>query len=268
MVATGSGNYHDIASAYRVMNRYTELVKGDPIETPLAAMDSRDTLIQQQKELERQRREIEQLRRELEQARGGNCEILAVPESDNNEADDAPSRKRPRAAAKRKQAARRSQPSTASNVTVEGSTMREGQEENSSIIDGSILTNMGMDEMVNMNDVTADMGSEILSSSTDAEIDAEIDQAFGDRGADGPNQEHKSHHTRNRSGEWSTMLSMPDQTPQLESLVANMMSVDEVDSAFDSRKPSLAAQPLHEASCPANAQPMPSFGSILGGCIP
>ena len=30
------------------MTRYTQLVKGQPIETPVAAMDSRETLIQQQ----------------------------------------------------------------------------------------------------------------------------------------------------------------------------------------------------------------------------
>jgi hypothetical protein len=41
------------------------MVAKEPFETPAAAMDARETLIQQQNELEMQRREIEDLRRQL-----------------------------------------------------------------------------------------------------------------------------------------------------------------------------------------------------------
>eukprot|EP00658_Telonema_sp_P-2_P074018 TRINITY_DN6318_c0_g1_i2.p2 TRINITY_DN6318_c0_g1~~TRINITY_DN6318_c0_g1_i2.p2 ORF type:complete len:132 (+),score=37.83 TRINITY_DN6318_c0_g1_i2:90-485(+) len=48
MVATGHGNYEDLPSCYRVLNRYTEAVRQTPLETPAAAMDARQTLEQQE----------------------------------------------------------------------------------------------------------------------------------------------------------------------------------------------------------------------------
>merc|ERR1712166_8857 len=257
MVATGSGNYHDIASTYRVMTRYTQLVKGQPIETPVAAMDSRETLIQQQKELERQRREIEQLRRQLEEVRGG---MFEAPREDEEGAEEiARPRKRSRApVAKRKLADRAfSAPSAASNVTVEDSTM------SSMMMDNSILSEMTMD---GVSDVMQEMGNEILSSSTDADIDAEIDYAFGS----------KNSPPRNRSGEWSTMMSEP-QEPQVEEALieSGMMSMDEIDLAFDGgvRHRLTAAKQLaiSRETTTTNLHMMheyPAATSVLGGCVP
>jgi len=264
MVATGSGNYHDIASTYRVMTRYTQLVKGQPIETPVAAMDSRETLIQQQKELERQRREIEQLRRQLEEVRGG---MFEAPREDEEGAEEiARPRKRSRApVAKRKLADRAfSAPSAASNVTVEDSTM------SSMMMDNSILSEMTMD---GVSDVMQEMGNEILSSSTDADIDAEIDYFYVNRTAPVLN---KISHTRNRSGEWSTMMSEP-QEPQVEEALieSGMMSMDEIDLAFDGgvRHKLTAAKQLaiSRETTTTNLHMMheyPAATSVLGGCVP
>ena len=270
--------------AFQVMNRYTELVKGQPIETPIAAMDSRETLIRQQcvaaldrvlvlsgrvvvrKELERQRREIEQLRRQLEEARGGTFEVPREDEEGSEEI--ARPRKRSRApVAKRKLADRAfSAPSAASNVTVEDSTM------SSMMMDNSILSEMTMD---GVSDVMQEMGNEILSSSTDADIDAEIDYAFGsfdvNRTAPAPN---RILHTRNRSGEWSTMMSEA-QEPQLEEALveSGMMSMDEIDLAFDGgvRHKLTAAKQLtiSRETTTTNLHMMhPAATSVLGGCVP
>lgn len=252
--------------AFQVMNRYTELVKGQPIETPIAAMDSRETLIRQQKELERQRREIEQLRRQLEEARGGTFEVPREDEEGSEEI--ARPRKRSRApVAKRKLADRAfSAPSAASNVTVEDSTM------SSMMMDNSILSEMTMD---GVSDVMQEMGNEILSSSTDADIDAEIDYAFGsfdvNRTAPAPN---RISHTRNRSGEWSTMMSEA-QEPQLEEALveSGMMSMDEIDLAFDGgvRHKLTAAKQLtiSRETTTTNLHMMhPAATSVLGGCVP
>merc|ERR1711865_1073328 len=266
MVATGSGNYHDIASTYRVMNRYTQLVKGQPIETPVAAMDSRETLIQQQKELERQRREIEQLRRQLEEVRGG---MFEAPREDEEGAEEiARPRKRSRApVAKRKLADRAfSAPSAASNVTVEDSTM------SSMMMDNSILSEMTMD---GVSDVMQEMGNEILSSSTDADIDAEIDYAYFDVNRTAPVL-NKISHTRNRSGEWSTMMSEPQEPQVGEALIeSGMMSMDEIDLAFDGgvRHKLTAAKQLaiSRETTTTNLHMMheyPAATSVLGGCVP
>jgi len=266
MVATGSGNYHDIASTYRVVTRYTQLVKGQPIETPVAAMDSRETLIQQQKELERQRREIEQLRRQLEEVRGG---MFEAPREDEEGAEEiARPRKRSRApVAKRKLADRAfSAPSAASNVTVEDSTM------SSMMMDNSILSEMTMD---GVSDVMQEMGNEILSSSTDADIDAEIDYAYFDVNRTAPVL-NKISHTRNRSGEWSTMMSEP-QEPQVEEALieSGMMSMDEIDLAFEGgvRHKLTAAKQLaiSRETTTTNLHMMheyPAATSVLGGCVP
>merc|ERR1712166_809016 len=255
MVATGSGNYHDIASTYR-------------------AMDSRETLIQQQKELERQRREIEQLRRQLEEVRGG---MFEAPREDEEGAEEiARPRKRSRApVAKRKLADRAfSAPSAASNVTVEDSTM------SSMMMDNSILSEMTMDGVsgvMQVSDVMQEMGNEILSSSTDADIDAEIDYAFGsfDVNRTAPVL-NKISHTRNRSGEWSTMMSEP-QEPQVEEALidSGMMSIDEIDLAFDGgvRHKLTAAKQLaiSRETTTTNLHMMheyPAATSVLGGCVP
>lgn len=65
MVSTGHGNYTDLPSTYRVLTRYSEKVTMAPLNTPSTAMDARETLKQQDKQLEIQRREIEELRRQL-----------------------------------------------------------------------------------------------------------------------------------------------------------------------------------------------------------
>jgi len=157
MVATGSANYHDIASCYRVMNHYTEQVKGQPIETPGPALDSREVLIQQQKELERQRREIEQLRRQLTEARGGAFETRH---------QNAANVVRPRA--KRKLA-------TDSNVLIEDSPNIHSI---NSMMDDTILSEMTLDDVSDVlqgvgNELSCSVGNEGLSS---IDIDAEIDQ--------------------------------------------------------------------------------------------
>jgi len=169
MVATGSANYHDIASCYRVMNHYTEQVKGQPIETPGPALDSREVLIQQQKELERQRREIEQLRRQLTEARGGAFETRH---------QNAANVVRPRA--KRKLA-------TDSNVLIDDSPNIHSI---NSMMDDTILSEMTLDDVSDVlqsvgNELSCSVG-EVLSSIECSEsqivlnswrdIDAEIDQ--------------------------------------------------------------------------------------------
>lgn len=160
MVATGSANYHDIASCYRVMNHYTEQVKGQPIESPSSALDSREILIQQQKELERQRREIEQLRRQLTEARGGAFETRH---------QNAANVVRPRA--KRKLA-------TDSNVFIEDSPNLNSL---NSMMDDTILSGMTLDDLTDGlqgvgNELSCSVGGNEALSSID--IDAEINQ-FG-----------------------------------------------------------------------------------------
>lgn len=65
MVATGHANYNDLPTCFRVLSRYSDAVGHEMPEAPEAALDARETLTQQHKELERQRREIEDLKRQL-----------------------------------------------------------------------------------------------------------------------------------------------------------------------------------------------------------
>jgi hypothetical protein len=81
------------------------MVAREPIETPAAAMDARETLIQQQQALERQRREIEELRRQLELRTEEPMDGAVTPSivTTNNEGATPP---RPSAPKKRKLASR------------------------------------------------------------------------------------------------------------------------------------------------------------------
>eukprot|EP00657_Telonema_sp_P-1_P012154 TRINITY_DN856_c0_g1_i3.p2 TRINITY_DN856_c0_g1~~TRINITY_DN856_c0_g1_i3.p2 ORF type:complete len:135 (-),score=35.78 TRINITY_DN856_c0_g1_i3:181-585(-) len=69
MVATGHGNYNDLPTCFRVLNRYTEAVKISPLQTPEAALDATQTLQQQEDELNRQREEIAELKKQLAASR-------------------------------------------------------------------------------------------------------------------------------------------------------------------------------------------------------
>merc|ERR1711865_38372 len=87
MVATGHGNYSDLPSTYRVLSRFSELVTMTPLETPPAALDARETLKNQEKDLEKQRREIEQLKRELAVS-NPQSSLLADKEESEEEEDE------------------------------------------------------------------------------------------------------------------------------------------------------------------------------------
>jgi len=96
MVATGHGNYSDLPSTYRVLSRFSELVTMTPLETPPAALDARETLKNQEKDLEKQRREIEQLKREL--AVSNPQSSLLADKEESEEEEDEEMEEEPRAA--------------------------------------------------------------------------------------------------------------------------------------------------------------------------
>eukprot|EP00656_Telonema_subtile_P028684 TRINITY_DN3126_c0_g1_i3.p1 TRINITY_DN3126_c0_g1~~TRINITY_DN3126_c0_g1_i3.p1 ORF type:complete len:315 (-),score=60.51 TRINITY_DN3126_c0_g1_i3:325-1269(-) len=88
MVSTGHGNYTDLPSTYRVLSRYSEMVTMTPLNTPAAALDARQTLKDQDRQLERQRREIEELRRQLAKTDPGSSLLMVDDENTESRGEE------------------------------------------------------------------------------------------------------------------------------------------------------------------------------------
>jgi len=66
-VATGSAEYQDLPSTYRVLSKYSKAVRMEGgLDSPAEALGAVETMENQQRQLETQRREIEELTRRLE----------------------------------------------------------------------------------------------------------------------------------------------------------------------------------------------------------